>query len=60
MTLLTHLPRLPHPRRVHRQMCVSSRCFTPDCPRVGLDVMPELRFCPACQHPLTETRTVIR
>ena len=60
MSALTSLLHLPHPRRVPRQTCVSSRCFTPGCIRAGLDVLPELGTCPACQQPLTETRTVTR
>jgi len=60
MTVLIHRPRLPRPRRVPRQMCVSATCQTSDCPRVGLDVLPELGACPICQQPLAETRTVTR
>lgn len=59
MTLTTHL-HLPRPRRIPRQTTVSATCLTTKCPRYGADVIPELGTCPACQHPLTETRTVTR
>ena len=54
---LRDLLHLPHPRRIPRQVCVSTSCHTPDCLRVGREVLPELGNCPACNQPLTRTVT---
>jgi hypothetical protein len=52
-----HLPRAP---RIPRQARVSATCISVGCCRRGTDIEPARGTCPACEQPLTETRTVTR